>query len=83
MQEKGVLFCVFLHASVDALAMTHFEFEKNRIYPNKVYRDRDLCELDALGALYFSLNQLDNYLADHSNLSTQLPYALSAIKELS
>jgi len=54
-------------ASVDALAMTHFEFDKNRIYSNKVYRD--LCELDALGALQVSLSQLARYLADHSNLS--------------
>ena len=54
-------------ASVDALAMTHFEFDKNRIYSNKVYRD--LCELDGLGALQVSLSQLARYLADHSNLS--------------
>ena len=53
--------------SVDAVAMTHFEFDKNRIYSNKVYRD--LCELDAIGALHVSLNQLAHYLADHSNLS--------------
>ena len=51
----------------DALAMTHFEFDKNRIYSNKVYRD--LCELDALGALHVSLSQLARYLAGHSNLS--------------
>ena len=54
-------------ASVDALAMAHLEFDKNRIYSNKVYRD--LCELDALGALQVSLSQLARYLADHSNLS--------------
>ena len=54
-------------ASVDALAMTHFEFDRNRIYSNKVYRD--LCELDGLGALQVSLSQLARYLADHSNLS--------------
>ena len=53
--------------SVDALAMTHFKFDKNRIYSNKVYRD--LCELDGLGALQVSLSQLARYLADHSNLS--------------
>ena len=53
--------------SVDALAMTHFKFDKNRIYSNKVYRD--LCELDALGALQVSLSQLARYLADHSILS--------------
>ena len=54
-------------ASVDALAMAHFEFDRNRIYSNKVYRD--LCELDGLGALQVSLSQLARYLADHSNLS--------------
>ena len=54
-------------ASVDALAITRFEFDKNRIYSNKVYRD--LCELDGLGALQVSLSQQARYLADHSNLS--------------
>lgn len=53
--------------SVDALAMIRFEFDKDRIYSNKVYRD--LCELDALGALQVPLSQLAHYLADHSNLS--------------
>lgn len=53
--------------TIDALAMTHFEFDRNRIYSNKVYRD--LCELDAIGALHVSLSQLAYYLADHSNLS--------------
>ena len=55
------------NTTVDALAMTRFEFGKNRIYSNKVYRD--LCELDALGALQVSLRQLANYLSSHSNLS--------------
>jgi len=55
------------NTTVDALAMTRFEFDKERIYSNKVYRD--LCELDALGALHVSLSQLAHYLADHSNLS--------------
>ena len=55
------------NTTVDALAMTRFEFDKNRIYSNKVYRD--LCELDALGALQVSLSQLANYLSSHSNLS--------------
>ena len=77
-------------ASVDALAITRFEFDKNRIYSNKVYRD--LCELDGLGALQVSLSQLARYLADHSNgslscrsfqLKPQLRYALPAIKKLS
>jgi hypothetical protein len=54
-------------ASVDDLAMTHFEFDRNRIYSNKVYRD--LCELSVFGALQVSLSQLARYLVDHSNLS--------------
>ena len=54
-------------ASVDALTIFYFEFDKNRIYSNKVYRD--LCELDALGALQVPLSQLAHFLADHTNLS--------------
>ena len=53
--------------NMDALAMTHFTFDKDQIYSNKVYRD--LCELDALGALQVSLSQLARYLSAHSNLS--------------
>ena len=52
---------------MDALAMTRFEFDKDQIYSNKVYRD--LCELDALGGLQVSLSQLARYLSAHSNLS--------------
>ena len=55
-------------ATVDALAITHFEFDKKRIYSNRVYYD--LLDLDALGALQVSLSQLACYLADHSNLSS-------------
>ena len=47
--------------------MTWFEFDKDRIYANKVYRD--LCELDHMGALNNSLSCLARYLAGHSNLS--------------
>ena len=54
-------------ASVDALTIFYFEFDKNRTYSNKVYRD--LCELDALGALQVPLSQLAHFLADHTNLS--------------
>lgn len=54
--------------TVDALAITHFEFDKKRIYSNRVYYD--LLDLDALGALQVSLSQLAYYLADHSNLSS-------------
>lgn len=54
-------------ASVDALTISYFEFDKNRIYSNKVYRD--LCEFDALGALQVPLSQLAHFLADHTNLS--------------
>ena len=53
--------------ATEALSLTHFEFDKDQIYSNKVYRD--LCELDALGALQVSLSQLAHYLAVHSNLS--------------
>ena len=54
-------------ATIDALQLSHFEFDKDRIYSNKVYRD--LCGLDALGALQVSLSQLSRYLAERSNLS--------------
>ena len=53
--------------NIDALAMTRFEFDKKRIYSNRVYYD--LLDLDALGALQVPLSQLARYLADHSNLS--------------
>ena len=53
---------------VDALAMNRFEFDKKRIYSNRVYYD--LLDLEALGALQVSLSQLACYLADHSNLSS-------------
>ena len=53
---------------IDALAMNHFEFDKERIYSNRVYYD--LLDLDALGALQVSMSQLASYLADHSNLSS-------------
>jgi len=52
---------------IDVLDITSFEFDKDRIYSNKVYRD--LCGLDFQGALQVSLSQLARYLADHSNLS--------------
>jgi len=50
-----------------ALSLTQFEFDKDQIYSNKVYRD--LCELDVVGALRVPLSQLARYLASHSNLS--------------
>ena len=54
-------------ATVDALAMTHFEFDKNRIYSNRVYYD--LLDLEHTGALLVSLSQLSNCLANHTDLS--------------
>ena len=66
-------------ANVDAVAMTHFEFDKNRIYSNKVYRD--LCELEAIVALRVSLNQLAHYLADHSNLSQSYATLYQQLKD--
>lgn len=53
--------------TVDALAMTHFEFDKKQIYSNRVYYD--LLDLDSVGALQVSLSDLARYLANHSNLS--------------
>jgi len=53
--------------NVDALAITHFEFDKQQIYSNRAYYE--LLDLDALGALQVSLSDLAHYLADHSNLS--------------
>ena len=55
-------------STVDALAMTRFEFDKERIYSTRVYYD--LLDLDDLGALQVSLSLLARYLADHSNLSS-------------
>ena len=54
-------------SSIDALAMTLFEFDRKRIYSNRVYYD--LLDLDDSGALQVPLSQLASYLADHSNLS--------------
>ena len=53
--------------ATDALAITRFEFDKKRIYSNRIYYD--LLGLDTLGALQVPLSQLASYLADHSNLS--------------
>jgi hypothetical protein len=55
------------NTNIEALELVRFEFDKDRIYSNKVYRD--LCELDVHGALQVSLSQLARYLASHSNLS--------------
>ena len=54
--------------NIDALDMNRFEFDKERIYSNRVYYD--LLDMDNLGALQVSLSQLARYLADHSNLSS-------------
>ena len=51
----------------DALGISNFVFDKDRIYSNKVYRD--LCELHALGALQVPMSQLARYLTAHSNVS--------------
>ena len=59
--------------------MTHFEFDKNRIYSNKVYRPPN--KLDAIGALRVSLNQLAHYLADHSNLSQSYATLYQQLKD--
>lgn len=49
--------------ATEALSLTHFEFDKEQIYSNKVYRD--LCELDA--TLY---QQLKDYRVEHMTYST-------------
>ena len=54
--------------NIDALDMNRFEFDKERIYSNRVYYD--LLDMDNLGALQVSISQLARYLADHSNLSS-------------
>jgi hypothetical protein len=54
--------------NIDALDMNRFEFDKERIYSNRVYYD--LLDMDNLGALQVSLSQMARYLADHSNLSS-------------
>jgi hypothetical protein len=48
--------------SVDVLQLSHFEFDKKRIYS-------DLIDLAAIGALAVPLSQLAYYLSEHSNLS--------------
>ena len=55
------------NTGTDALDMTHFEFDRKRIYSNRVYYD--LLDLEDLGALQVPLSQLASYLAAHSNLS--------------
>ena len=52
---------------IDALALTRFDFDKKRIYSNRVYYD--LLDLDDLGSLQVPLSHLAHYLACHSNLS--------------
>ena len=58
----------------EALVLSHFEFDKDRIYSNKVYRD--LCGLDVAGALKVPLSQLAHYLTEHSNLSRSYGHKL-------
>lgn len=53
--------------TVDALHLSRFVFDKNRLQPCAAYCD--LTGLEHRGALRVSLSQLARYLADHSNLS--------------
>lgn len=53
--------------NMDALDIWSFQFDKDRIYSNRVYQD--LCDLEKLGALCVPLSHLARYLAAHSNLS--------------
>lgn len=60
-------FLVDHSSSEDALKASHFEFDKKRIYSNRVYLE--LMELEKLGAVKVSLSKLAHYLAEHTNLS--------------
>lgn len=65
--ESWQSFLVGHNPSEDALQMSNFEFDKKRIYSNRVYIE--LMELERLGALKVSLSKLARYLAEHTNLS--------------
>ena len=54
--------------TIDALAMTHFEFDKKQIHSKDIYVD--VLDLVDIGALQVSLSQLAYYLSEHSNLSS-------------
>jgi hypothetical protein len=66
-------------AAIDALQLSHFVFDKKRIYSNHVYYD--LLDLDSAGALQVSLRQLSSYLSDHSNLSNSYATLYRQIKK--
>ena len=66
-------------AAIDALQLSHFVFDKKRIYSNHVYYD--LLDLDSSGALQVSLRQLSSYLSDHSNLSNSYATLYRQIKK--
>ena len=53
--------------TVDALQLSHFEFDKKRISSKQVYNG--LLDLEEIGALKVSLRLLAYYLSEHSNLS--------------
>ena len=66
-------------AAIDALQLSHFVFDKKRIYSNHVYYD--LLDLDSAGALQLSLRQLSSYRSDHSNLSNSYATLYRQIKK--
>lgn len=53
---------------IDVLDITRFEFDKDRIYSNRVYYD--LLDLENIGAMQVSMSNLARYLASHTNLSS-------------
>ena len=53
--------------SIDALQLSHFEFNKKRMHAKDVYKD--LLDLEEIGALKVSIRQLAFYFSEHSNLS--------------
>ena len=53
--------------SIDALQLSHFEFNKKRMHAKDVYKN--LLDLEEIGALKVSIRQLAFYFSEHSNLS--------------
>lgn len=65
--------------SADALQLSHFEFDKKRIYSKTVYFD--LIDLAAIGALAVPLSLLAYYLSEHSNLSNSYATLYRQLKQ--
>ena len=64
--------------SIDALQMTHFEFDKKRICSKSIYVD--LLPLENPKILKTSISQLALYLSEHTNLSSSYKALYQQIK---